>query len=58
MYLNINIFIHMYIYVYMLHIGGQDTHRKRVIHTELHQHITDKRITVEKDFLKASYLGM
>eukprot|EP00596_Hydrurales_sp_CCMP1899_P002264 CAMPEP_0119052528 /NCGR_PEP_ID=MMETSP1177-20130426/73795_1 /TAXON_ID=2985 /ORGANISM="Ochromonas sp, Strain CCMP1899" /LENGTH=507 /DNA_ID=CAMNT_0007032125 /DNA_START=1675 /DNA_END=3198 /DNA_ORIENTATION=- len=37
--------------------GGQDTHRKRVIHTDLHQDITDRRITAEKDFMKASYLG-
>ena len=37
--------------------GGADTHRKRVIHTELHQDITDRRKEAEKEFLKASHMG-
>ena len=37
--------------------GGADTHRKRIVHTDLHQDITDRGKEAEKDFLKASYLG-
>ena len=37
--------------------GGADTHRKRVIQTDLHQASTDRRKEAAKDFLKASYLG-
>jgi Protein of unknown function len=37
--------------------GGADTHRKRVIHTDLHQTSTDRRKEAAKEFLKASYLG-
>lgn len=37
--------------------GGADTHRKRVIFTDLHQDITDKGKEVDKEFLLASYLG-
>ena len=37
--------------------GGADTHRKRVIFTDLHQEITDKGKEVDKEFLIASYLG-
>ena len=37
--------------------GGADTHRRRVVHTELHQMITDRGKEAEKEFMKASYLG-
>lgn len=37
--------------------GGADTHRKRVIQTDLHQTSTDRRKEAAKEFLKASYLG-
>ena len=37
--------------------GGADTHRKRVIFTDMHQDITDKGKEVDKEFLLASYLG-